>query len=523
MRKVIILTIALVLAGGVFLVYYADWLWFKSLGYQTVFLTILFTKLGLGVLFGVLFLAIVGGNLYLAWRLDTRIGLPATSPFVEASEEVLPEGITKKTIAVFLGLTAIGIAIITGIEAGARWEIFLKYVQATSFGITDPIFDQDVGFYVFSLPLFDYLQNWLFVSIILAAVGVIIVYYMIDKAMVFADRLFMMAHAQRHLSGLIGVLLLVTAWGYWLKLFKLTYSSRGVAYGANFTDVTVQVPVYGIFLVVAVALGLIFLLNIVLQRRQLLIWGAVSFLGTILILGSIPSALVQKFIVEPNELAKEEQYIRYNIDFTRRAYALDKVHQQDFPATENLELSDLERNQLTIRNIRIWDERPLLRTYSQLQEMRLYYDFSAVDVDRYWLDGEYRQVMLSPRELVTEQIPDQVNTWVNQKLQYTHGYGVALSPVNQVSLEGLPELLIKDLPPVSSTTLQVTRPEIYFGERTSSYAIVKTATLEFDFRHSFRGVLEPTDETTATYGVSDGCSHCCGDVAGTISPGHSFP
>lgn len=254
MRKVIILTIALVLAGGAFLAYYADWLWFKSLGYQTVFLTILFTKLGLGVFFGVLFLAIAGSNLYLAWRLDTKIGLPATSPFVEISADVLPEGITRKSIAAFLGLIAIGIAIITGIEAGARWELFLKYLEAKSFGITDPIFDRDVGFYVFSLPLFDYLQNWLFISIILAAVGVIIVYYTIDKAIVFADRLFMMTHAQRHLSGLIGALLLITGWGYWLKLFKLTYSSRGVAYGANFTDVTVQLPVYGLFLVVAVAL-----------------------------------------------------------------------------------------------------------------------------------------------------------------------------------------------------------------------------------------------------------------------------
>ncbi len=481
MVKAVLVTIAAVVVLALLLSFYADWLWFKSLGYQAVLLTIVFTKLGLGIVLGVLFLGIVGGNLYLAWRLDTDKGLPARSPFGQLSTGGLPEGVTRQSVGVLVGVTALGIAVITGIEAAARWELFLKYLNAQSFGLADPIFDRDVGFYVFSLPLFDYLQNWLLVSVSLAAIGVIAVYYVIDKAVVFAGRLFIMPHAQRHLSGLIGSLLLVMGWGYWLRLFKLTYSTRGVAYGANFTDVNVQLPITWIILVLSVVLGLVFLANIYLQRQRILLWGSLGFVAALLILGLVPSALVQKLIVEPNELAKDEEYIRYNIEFTRRAYGLDRVREEDFPAAEDLGLSDLERNQLTIQNVRIWDERPLLRTYSQIQEIRLYYDFSAVDVDRYWLDGEYRQVMLSPRELVTEQIPSQVNTWLNQKLQYTHGYGLALSPVNQVTLEGLPELLIKDVPPVSSTSLRVTRPELYFGERTSSYVVVKTGTLEFDY------------------------------------------
>ncbi len=480
-KKAVLVTIAAVVVLALLLSFYADWLWFKSLGYQAVFLTIAFTKLGLGFVLGVLFLGIVGGNLYLAWRLDTDKGLPARSPFGQLSTVGLPEDVTRESVGVLVGVAALGIAVITGIGAAAHWELFLKYLNAQSFGLADPIFDRDVGFYVFSLPLFDYLQNWLLVSVSLAAIGVIGVYYVIDKAVVFAGRLFIMPHAQRHLSGLIGSLLLVMGWGYWLRLFKLMYSTRGVAYGANFTDVNVQLPITWIFLVLAVVLGLVFLANIYLQRQRILLWGSLGFVAALLILGLVPSALVQKLIVEPNELAKDEEYIRYNIEFTRRAYGLDRVREEDFPAAEDLGLSDLERNQLTIQNIRIWDERPLLRTYSQIQEIRLYYDFSAVDVDRYWLDGEYRQVMLSPRELVTEQIPSQVNTWLNQKLQYTHGYGLALSPVNQVTLEGLPELLIKDVPPVSSTSLRVTRPELYFGERTSSYVVVKTGTLEFDY------------------------------------------
>ncbi len=481
MVKAALVTVAVVLVLAALLSFYADWLWFKSLGYQAVFLTIVFTKLGLGFLLGVLFLGIVGGNLYLAWKLDTDKGLPARSPFGQLSTVGLPEDVTRGSVGILVGAAALGIAVMTGIGAAARWELFLKYLNAQSFGLADPIFDRDVGFYVFSLPLFDYLQNWLLVSVSLAAIGVIALYYVIDKAVVFAGRLFMMPHAQRHLSGLIGSLLLVMGWGYWLKLFRLTYSTRGVAYGANFTDVNVQLPITWIFLVLSVVLGLVFLANIYLQRQRILLWGSVGFVAALVVLGLIPSALVQQFIVEPNELAKDEEYIRYNIEFTRRAYALDRVREEDFPAAEDLGLSDLERNELTIQNIRIWDERPLLRTYSQIQEIRLYYDFSAVDVDRYWLDGEYRQVMLSPRELVTEQIPSQVNTWLNRKLQYTHGYGLALSPVNQVTVEGLPELLIKDVPPVSSTTLRVTRPELYFGERTSSYVVVKTGIPEFDY------------------------------------------
>ncbi len=480
MRKAILIVVALIIVVAFFLGYYADWLWFGSLGYQQVFLTIFFTKLIAGFLFGGLLLVIVGANVYLAWRSGGRRGLPAQSPLAGSPTFELPEGWTRTSAGSMIALLVLAVAVMSGIGSGARWEVFLKYFHYQPFGLSDPIFGRDVGFYVFSLPFFEYIQNWLVVTVALAIVGVLAVYAM-DKAIAFAGRIAMLPHVRRHLSALGGVLLLALSWGYWIKLLKLNYSTRGVAYGANFTDVHVQLPILWFFLALALVLGLVFLANAFWARRGVLLWGSLGYLGVLFVLLIIPSALMQKFVVEPNELAKEDKYIRYNIDFTRKAYALDLVREKDFPAEDNLSLADLDRNQMTIQNIRIWDERPLLRTYKQLQEIRLYYDFNSVDVDRYWLDGRYRQVMLSARELVAEQIPGQVNTWVNQKLQYTHGYGLALSPVNQVTTEGLPELLIKDVPPTSSTTLRVTRPEIYFGERNASYVIVKTATPEFDY------------------------------------------
>ncbi|MDY6972869.1 MAG: UPF0182 family protein, partial [Thermodesulfobacteriota bacterium] len=191
--------------------------------------------------------------------------------------------------------------------------------------------------------------------------------------------------------------------------------------------------------------------------------------------------LVQKFIVKPNELAKETPFIAYNIDYTRRAYNLNRIKEVDFAVNEKLGVEDIKEHDVTIQNIRIWDERPLLQTYRQIQTMRLYYDFNNVDVDRYLINDRHRQVMLSARELVVDQLPPQANTWVNRHLIYTHGYGLALSPVNEVTGEGLPRLFVRDLPPSFEEDLNIERPEVYYGEKTNEYVLVKTKTEEFDY------------------------------------------
>ena len=190
---------------------------------------------------------------------------------------------------------------------------------------------------------------------------------------------------------------------------------------------------------------------------------------------------VQKFVVKPNELTKESEYIAHNIEYTRRAYNLNKIKEVDFQVNDTLSLEEVKKQDATIQNIRIWDERPLLRTYRQIQSIRLYYDFNNVDVGRYMIGNKYRQIMLAAREMVVSQLPPQANTWVNQHLTYTHGYGLAASPVNEVTSEGLPRLFIKDLPPVCEVDLKIDRPEIYYGEKTDQYVLVNTRTKEFDY------------------------------------------
>jgi uncharacterized membrane protein (UPF0182 family) len=218
------------------------------------------------------------------------------------------------------------------------------------------------------------------------------------------------------------------------------------------------------------------------RTRKKLVWLSVGvWLGMILLLNTVIPMVVEKTVVKPNELAKESPYIDYNIQHTREAYNLNMIKEVSFPAGEKLTAQNIQSNQATINNIRIWDERPLLQTYNQLQSIRLYYEFNDVDVDRYQVNGSYRQVMLSGRELDVNALPPQANTWVNRHLIYTHGYGLTMNPVNKVTSEGLPDLLIKDLPPVIDFDMRIEHPEIYYGEKTDGYVLVKTKTEEFDY------------------------------------------
>jgi len=230
--------------------------------------------------------------------------------------------------------------------------------------------------------------------------------------------------------------------------------------------------------VVVIFMGII-LVSVLRRNFRWPLYGLVGWIVAAIIVGGIFPALVQRFQVQPNELARERPYIEYNIQFTREAFALSQLEEQPFPAEEAPSLQDVEQNEVTINNIRLWDHRPLKDTYNQIQSIRLYYDFHDVDVDRYLIDGEYRQVMLSARELSAEKLAVEAQTWVNRRLQFTHGYGIALSPVNEVSAEGLPILWVKDIPPVGDFSIE--RPQVYFGEKTNDYVIVGTKTEEFDY------------------------------------------
>ncbi|GAH78754.1 unnamed protein product, partial [marine sediment metagenome] len=247
----------------------------------------------------------------------------------------------------------------------------------------------------------------------------------------------------------------------------LVFSTRGVIFGASYADMHAKLPAQWILLAVVLICMGVFVVSVLRRNLRWPLYSIGGWIVAAIIVGGIFPAVVQRFQVEPNELARERPYIEYNIQFTREAFALDRVEEQPFPAEEAPSLQDVAQNEVTINNIRLWDSRPLKDTYNHVQSIRLYYDFHDVDTDRYIIDGEYRQVMLSARELSAERLPVQAQTWVNRKLQFTHGYGLALSPVNEVTAEGLPVLLVKDIPPVGD--FNVERPEIYFGEKTNDY------------------------------------------------------
>jgi hypothetical protein len=287
--------------------------------------------------------------------------------------------------------------------------------------------------------------------------------------------------AKKHLVFLGGIIVLLLAWGYHLKVYGLLYSRQGPAFGASYTDVHIKVLAYKVLIIVSLGFALVLFLNAFKFRPKLIWLSGGIWIGAVLVFATLLPVLIQKIVVKPNELAKESPYIAYNIDHTRKAYNLNRIKEVNFEASDTLSAEEIKRHDVTIQNIRIWDERPLLQTYRQIQTIRLYYDFNNVDVDRYLINDQYRQVMLATRELVVNQLPPQANTWVNRHLIYTHGYGLASSPVNEVTSEGLPRLFIKDVPPSFEPDLKIERPEIYYGEKTDEYVLVKTKTKEFDY------------------------------------------
>jgi len=469
---------------------YTGWLWFQNLQFSSVFLTMLISTILIGLAAALVFLLVVGINYYVA-RLYVKKLHPISGERGETPIEGLP--ISESGINWAIGIFLIIVALMIGSAASAKWSMILRYFHPISFGISAPILGRDVAFYVFSLPFYLFLKSWIMGFIVFSGVVALFVYSRGNlikvegippqaqgREVLSSLRLRVDPPAWNHLSivGMIIVALLI--WGYWLKIYELMYSTQGPAFGASYTDIHVQWVAYRILMVVLGVFVVFLGANMVRQRRIALLVGLAIILASMVVAGSIIPSLVQMIIVKPNELDRERRYISHNIENTRRAYNLDRIQEKDFIVNENLTMADIVKNRTTIENIRIWDERPLQETYQQLQSIRLYYDFSGIDVDRYLLDGQYRQVTLSAREISVDQLSPQARTWVNRHLVYTHGYGLALNPVNQVTQEGLPNLLVKDLPPVTRG-IDVKRPEIYYGEKTKNYVIVRTKEKEFDY------------------------------------------
>ena len=459
--------------------FYTDWLWYDSLKLTSVFFTRIGASLGLFAAGALAFWLVFVFNVLLVRRLNPQ-GL-ADTPVVEAIQAI---GVRLTPVVLLVGAF---FAFFMGTGASSAWEELLLYFNQQPFGMSDPIFDRDVSFFLFTLPIWQFLRGWLMTMLVITLIAT-------GLASGIGWRGWGAPAAVRaHLSVLGALILLLIAWQYRLDALELVYSRRGAVFGAGYTDVNAQLPAYTILVFVTIIAAVLLLVNVFLQQawRAIVVvlvgWIAISALA-----GNIYPNLVQRFQVNPNEFTREQEYIAHNIDFTRVAYGLDRIVDENFDAESELTGEELLSQPDTITNIRLWDYRPLLQTYNQVQALRQQYQFTDIDIDRYDIEGERRQLMLSARELIPEQLEQPAQTWVNRKLVYTHGYGVAASPVAEITPDGLPTFVLQDLP--VQGILDVTRPQIYFGERTNEYVIVKTETPEFDYPRGEGGNVFTTFE-----------------------------
>ncbi|MFS8778882.1 UPF0182 family protein [Synechococcus sp. W70.1] len=458
--------------------FYVDLAWFAELNALPVLWTRVFARWGLGLGAFVFALAVVGVNIRACWR--------GADP-------------------AWAWAIALGLSGCLAWFLSQHWFTLLLWLHQVPVGESDPIFNRDLGFFLFSLPFWEKLQHWCFNLVLLTLVAVALIYFvelgLSEQRLTLALSLF----AQRHLLILGGALFLLRAWGHWLERYKLLYSTRGVVFGAGFTDVHATLPATTLMSGVAflTALGFWALarqgirLNLPLLKSwcppwgssllaPALLWGA--YLGFGLLTTRLYPHLVQTFLVTPNELELERPYLEHNIRFTRAGFGLTQVEVKPFPEEGSLTWEILQQNQSTLSNVRLWDAEPLLATYRQLQEIRPYYQFPYVDVDRYRIGGELRQVMHAARELDFAQVPPAAQTWVNRRFFYTHGYGLTLSPVNVVTPEGLPDFFLADIPPRISPrypevaeVLQVDQPALYYGELTTTEVFVGAEARELDY------------------------------------------
>ncbi len=460
--------------------FYTDWLWFQNLGYGSVLVTTAMARLLALFAFGTTFAVMAAVNIGIARKYGRHTRETPLEVIADEAEPVLPER-RKRQFLLWSGTIAL-LAGVTGLIGAAAWIPLLRYFYPIPFGFTDPVFHNDLSFYFFNLPAYNFVQGWLAFAVILNITLVIFSYHQ-DRALRKAKRGWSCApYVRAHLSALTAVLALVCAWWYWLKEYEILYSYRkDTFFGAGYTDVHVQVFVYRSMMVLSILLGALLIYNLRDKKWWPIVYGGSAYFSAILMLSWLFPILFEQFVVKPDELRLEEPYIRRTIEYTQRAYGLDRIEEVPFPAESDLDFDDIRNNLPTIRSIPLWDRRPLLATYSQLQEIRSYYRFGSIDVDRYSINGEYKQVMVAAREFSRDQMPIQGKTWVNRHLVYTHGYGFCMSPANEISEEGLPKFYVKDIPPSGVVDIQVDRPEIYYGEAMQDYVIVNTRTEEFDY------------------------------------------
>ncbi|HXW06780.1 MAG TPA: UPF0182 family protein [Vicinamibacterales bacterium] len=454
--------------------FYVDWLWYREVGYEQVFLRTLSARASIGLLTGLVAFAVLWVNLRLSLAALRRREFVITTP--EGPRVITVETGRLRTLAyVLAGIVSVFI----GLFSGSQWETWLYYIYATPFGRVDPVLGRDIGFYVFSLPMLNLLHGLALTTLVLATAGSLAGH--VASGAVGLDPtqgFFATRSARRHLAVLLAAVLAVLAFGAWLRVPDLLTSPSGVVTGATYVDVHARMPAFRLLMVAAI-LGAALALYQATVPRFWPIGAAIGLYAVVTFGGGAYAAIIQRFVVGPNEQVRETPYIIHNIQATREAFALDQVDERPLSGEARLTRGDLDRNTSTIENVPLWNDQPLLDTFGQIQEIRTYYDFVSVDNDRYTINGRYRQIMLSARELNSSSLPSR--TWINERLTFTHGYGLTLGPVNEVTPEGLPVLFIRDLPPTSTVDLKVSQPALYYGELSNDHVFVRTKTQEFDY------------------------------------------
>ena len=456
---------ALVLFSG--LPWLARWVtdlwWFRSLGQETVFWTRILPQWGLFAA------ALVASSAFtfLNWRLAVSRGfadLPGPHP---AGRWILGASLV--------------LGVLNGLGTRGAWGLVLRFLHAQPFGTADPVFHRDLGFYVFSLPFWRFAQGWFSGLLLTTLAGCLLVYFLGRSVQLLEGRPWVSPAVRGHLAVLGASLLLLWGAGWWLDRYDLLLSPGGIVFGAGYVDLHVKLPALYLNVGAAAAAAVLLAVNLFRPLWRPSLVALAVLLGAGWIAGVVVPGIVQQYVVKPNEYEMEKPYLRFHMDATLKAYGLDRIRALSVTPSGETTPEDLRADLDTVRNIRLWDYGPLLRTYKQLQEIRSYYDFSDVDIDRYNFDesGVHRQVMLSVRELDSSQL--QNPTWVNRHLEFTHGFGVVMNPVNEVAPGGMPVLFVKDLPPKASVSLDIRRPQVYFGEKTNTYALVRTEVKEFDY------------------------------------------
>ena len=461
--------------------YYVNSLWYASLGYESVFWrTLDFKWMAFALSFVATFAIAYGWFAILRHACRDELRNAGTVVLGPRTYELPVDPVLRTG-----GLIGIlFISFITGLSFLAEWARFALYWFAPSTSAPrDPIFSNTISFYFFTLPALQFILGWLlFLAILCCAIsGVFIL--LTGGSRFLHERTYGASSAPlRAFSAALSLLLLVIAARTYIGRFDLISTDHTIFSGVTYTDAHVILGGITIISIALVLGALIAAINLFSRPRVVRLIAAPVPAILCFVLVQIGAWYVNNFVVKPNQLVREQPYILHNIESTRQAFGLDRIAQQEFPADISVEAADAANNQGTLHNIRLWDWRPLQDTLRQIQEIRTYYDFPDIDIDRYQIDGEERQVMLAVRELNIEKLPESSRNWINEKLIYTHGYGITMNPVNGFTPEGLPTLILSNMPIQSTVpSIQVTRPEIYFGELTNTDVYVKTRQKEFDY------------------------------------------